>query len=27
VLGADLAPTVVTDGLDVAPGLGAAGSW
>jgi hypothetical protein len=27
VLGADLAPTVVTDGLDLAPGLGAAGRW
>jgi hypothetical protein len=27
VLGAELAPTVVTDGREVAPGLGAAGSW
>lgn len=26
-LGADLAPTVVTDGKEVAPGLGASGTW
>jgi hypothetical protein len=26
-VGADLAPTVVTDGKDVAPGLGASGTW
>ncbi len=26
-LGADVAPTVVTDGKEVAPGLGAAGTW
>ena len=27
VLGADVAPTVVSDGREVAPGLGAAGTW
>ena len=27
VFGADLAPTVVSDGREVAPGLGAAGTW